>query len=90
ELGYIREERGRVRFWVKDNGDGIKPEQQEKLFATFSRLSRSDTKGFGLGLSIVQRIAAKLDGEVGAESEGIPGNGSTFYFTLPGMLDLEP
>jgi two-component system sensor histidine kinase/response regulator len=90
ELGYTREEMGRVRFWVKDNGDGISPEQQEKLFATFSRLSRSDTKGYGLGLSIVQRIAARLDGEVGAESEGIPGKGSTFYFTLPGMIELEP
>jgi signal transduction histidine kinase len=90
ELGYTTEERGRVRFWVKDNGDGIKPEQQEKLFATFSRLSRSDAKGYGLGLSIVQRIAARLDGEVGAVSDGIPGEGSTFFFTLPGMIDLEP
>jgi signal transduction histidine kinase len=89
ELGYTREERGRVRFWVKDNGDGISPDQQEKLFATFSRLDRNDVKGYGLGLSIVQRIASKLDGEVGAESEGIPGKGSTFYFTLPGMIDLE-
>jgi signal transduction histidine kinase len=89
ELGYTREERGRVRFWVKDNGDGISPEQQEKLFATFSRLSRSDAKGYGLGLSIVQRIATKLDGDVGAESEGIPGKGSTFYFTLPGMIEVE-
>jgi signal transduction histidine kinase len=89
ELGYTREERGRVRFWVKDNGDGISPEQHEKLFATFSRLSRSDAKGYGLGLSIVQRIAARLDGEVGAESPGIPGEGSTFYFTLPGMIEVE-
>jgi signal transduction histidine kinase/predicted negative regulator of RcsB-dependent stress response len=89
ELGYTREERGRVRFWVRDNGDGFSPDQQEKLFTTFSRLSRTDTKGYGLGLSIVQRIAEKLDGEVGAESDGAPGAGSTFYFTLPGMIDLE-
>jgi signal transduction histidine kinase len=90
ELGYTREELGRVRFWVRDNGDGVSPEKQEKLFATFSRLSRTDTKGYGLGLSIVQRIAKRLDGEVGVESEGIPGQGSTFYFTLPGMIELEP
>jgi hypothetical protein len=37
----------------------------------------------------VQRIASKLDGEVGAESDGVPGKGSTFYFTLPGMIELE-
>ncbi len=88
ELGYTREGKGRVRFWVKDNGDGILPEQHEKLFATFSRLNRTDAKGYGLGLSIVQRIASKLDGDVGVESEGISGEGSTFYFTLPGMIEL--
>jgi len=88
ELGYTREERGRVRFWVRDNGDGITPEQQEKLFTSFSRLNRSDTKGYGLGLAIVQRIASKLDGEVGVTSEGKPGEGSTFYFTLPGMIEI--
>ncbi len=88
ELGYTRQDQGRVRFWVKDNGDGILPEQHEKLFSTFSRLNRSDAKGYGLGLSIVQRIASKLDGEVGIKSEGIPGEGSTFYFTLPGMIEL--
>ena len=88
KLGYTREDKGRVRFWVKDNGDGILPEQHEKLFNTFSRLNRTDSKGYGLGLSIVQRIASKLDGDVGAESEGIPGKGSTFFFTLPGMIEL--
>jgi signal transduction histidine kinase len=88
ELGYTRQERGRVQFWVRDNGDGIPPEQQEKLFTNFSRLNRTDNLGYGLGLSIVQRIAAKLDGDVGVESSGQPGEGSTFYFTLPGMIEI--
>jgi len=88
ELGYTRQERGRVQFWVRDNGDGILPEQQDQLFTNFSRLNRTDNTGYGLGLSIVQRIVAKLDGEVGVESSGKPGEGSTFYFTLPGMIEL--
>jgi len=88
KMGYTRQEDGRVRFWVQDNGDGITPEQQEKLFTYFSRLNRNDAQGYGLGLSIVQRIAAKLDGEVGVESSGKPGEGCIFYFTLPGMIEL--
>jgi signal transduction histidine kinase len=89
ELGYTRLEGGRVRFWVRDNGDGLTQAEQAKLFAKFSRLNRNDLPGYGLGLTIVQRIASKLDGEVGVESDGIPGQGSTFYFTLPGMIELE-
>ena len=88
-LGYTRQEGGRVRFWVRDNGDGLTQEDQDKLFTKFSRLERNDLPGYGLGLTIVQRIASKLDGEVGVESEGVPGLGSTFYFTLPGMIELE-
>jgi len=71
-----------VRFWVQDNGRGIPPDQQERLFTLFTRLDR-DTRieGHGLGLSIVKRIINKLGGEVGVESE--VGRGSRFYFTLP-------
>jgi signal transduction histidine kinase len=73
---------GQVRFWVKDNGNGLTPEQQAKLFTPFSRLSEhTKVEGHGLGLSIVQRIAEKLKGSVGLESA--PGQGSLFYFTLP-------
>lgn len=72
-----------VRFWVRDNGVGISPEQQEKLFAPFERLGQMRVQGHGLGLSIVQRIVEKLDGTVGVESA--PGRGSLFYFTLPGV-----
>ena len=72
---------GFVRFWVRDSGPGISAEQQERLFMAFSRLQASAAEGHGLGLSIVQRIVAKLGGEVGVCSE--PGQGSTFFFTLP-------
>jgi signal transduction histidine kinase len=70
-----------VRFWVRDNGPGLTPEEQARLFVPFERLSQVEASGDGLGLSIVQRIAHKLGGSVGLESE--VGGGSTFYFTLP-------
>jgi len=75
--------RGQVRFWVRDNGSGLTPEQQGKLFVPFERLSQARTTGHGLGLSIVRRIVEKLGGRVGVESE--LGQGSTFYFTLPAV-----
>ena len=56
-------------------------EEQELLFRPFTRLVQSGTHGHGLGLSIVYRIIKKLGGKVGVESK--PGEGATFYFTLP-------
>ncbi|HRQ41996.1 MAG TPA: hybrid sensor histidine kinase/response regulator [Chloroflexota bacterium] len=73
---------GMVRFWVQDNGRGLTPTDQSALFTEFTRLNQTRAQGYGLGLSIVRRIIYKLGGEVGAESE--MGQGSTFYFTLPG------
>jgi two-component system sensor histidine kinase/response regulator len=72
-----------VKFWVKDNGDGLTPKEQKSLFIPFTRLGQVSTEGHGLGLSIVQRIVTKLGGEVGVESEGVPGQGSVFSFYLP-------
>ena len=70
-----------VRFWVRDNGEGLTEEAQAKLFAPFTRLEQMRTQGHGLGLSIVHRIIEKLGGQVGVASER--GQGSTFFFTLP-------
>jgi len=81
EIGATNHVDGHVRFWVRDNGKGLTPEEQARLFTPFTRLDQIRVKGYGLGLSIVQRIAEKLNGEVGVESE--VGQGSTFYFTLP-------
>ncbi|MFC1848894.1 ATP-binding protein [candidate division CSSED10-310 bacterium] len=84
-LGAGTETSDLVRFWVRDNGSGIPVEQQERLFTPFERLDQVDIKGHGLGLSIVRRIIEKLGGQVGVESVEVPGQGSTFFFTLPAL-----
>ncbi|MBT3206820.1 MAG: response regulator [Bacteroidetes bacterium] len=73
-----------IRFWVKDQGLGISPENQKLIFNKFERLHQLKTEGYGLGLSIVRRIIEKLGGKVGVESES--GNGSMFYFTIPSKV----
>ena len=88
ELGAAAQPSGRVRFWVRDNGQGLTLEDQARLFTPFTRLDQAHAKGHGLGLSIVRRIVEKLGGQVGIESEGVPGKGSTFFFTLPGVEHL--
>jgi PAS domain S-box-containing protein len=76
---------GFIRFSVRDHGPGLTPEQQARLFAPFERLGQAQIEGHGLGLSVVRRIADKLGGQVGVDSQ--PGQGSTFYFTLPAAPD---
>ncbi len=71
------------RFWIKDNGDGIPPDNQAKLFTPFTRMDQVFVHGHGLGLSIVRSIMDKLGGAVGVESTGVVGQGCLFYFTLP-------
>jgi PAS domain S-box-containing protein len=85
ELGAELLPDGMARFWVRDNGRGIAPEDQRHLFTPFTRLDQIRARGHGLGLSIVRRIVEKLGGQVGVESQ--VGQGSTFYFTLPGAVD---
>ena len=70
-----------VRFWVRDNGAGLSPEDQARLFTPFTQSHHARAMGHGLGLSIVQRIVTKLGGQVGVESQ--VGQGSVFFFTLP-------
>jgi signal transduction histidine kinase len=70
-----------IKFWIQDNGVGITPEVQEQLFMPFTQANLRHDSGYGLGLSIVQRIAERLDGDVGAEN--LPGEGGLFWFTLP-------
>ncbi|GAB4282203.1 MAG: hypothetical protein Kow0080_36060 [Candidatus Promineifilaceae bacterium] len=74
---------GMVRFWVRDNGRGLSKEEQERLFAPFTKLSEVRVTGHGLGLSIVRRIVEKLGGEVSVTST--VGEGSEFGFTLPAL-----
>lgn len=77
----------KVLFWVQDNGQGLTPAEQARLFTMFTRLEATRARGYGLGLSIVRRIVEKLGGEVGVEST--PGAGCRFWFTLPAAATPE-
>ena len=81
ELGARDLDADRVRFWVRDNGKGLTPAQQARLFTEFTRLDPAAAEGHGLGLAIARRIVEKLGGEAGVESR--PGEGCTFWFDLP-------
>jgi PAS domain S-box-containing protein len=73
----------KIRYWIKDNGNGLAKSKQAKLFKKYERFNQTHIEGTGLGLSIVKRIVEKLGGKVGVISNGIPGEGCVFYFTLP-------
>jgi len=73
-----------IRFWVRDNGAGLTPEQQARLFKPLAELPRVRDMGHGLGLSIVRRIVERLGGQVAVDSDGAAGHGAVFSFTLPG------
>jgi CheY-like chemotaxis protein len=73
---------GLLKLIVEDTGTGMTEEEQRRVFGAFERLSNAATKdGFGLGLSIVQRIVAMLGGIVRLESE--KGKGSCFIVEIP-------
>ena len=73
---------GLLKLIVKDTGTGMTEEEQQRIFGAFERLSNAATKdGFGLGLSIVQRIVTMLGGTIRLESE--KGKGSCFTVEIP-------
>ena len=73
----------RAIFSISDNGMGIAPEHQPKIFEIFHRLDPQATKGEGLGLTIAQRILERQNGKLWVESEA--GIGSTFHLSLPAV-----
>ncbi len=103
-VSYMDKPKGQVRihgevvngFWVfsvADNGPGIPPKQQEKIFKIFHTLeSKDDCQTTGIGLSLVRKIVERYGGRAWVESE--PGIGSTFFFSLkqfslaPGQEEL--
>ena len=80
----IRDEKreGFIRVWVEDNGIGIAPEHQDRIFRIFERLhGRESYSGNGIGLAIVEKAIGRMSGRVGVESA--PALGSKFWFELP-------
>lgn len=83
EIG-VKEQPGETAFFVCDNGIGIAPEYQHKVFGMFEQLD-SGSSGVGMGLALVKRIVELYGGNIHIESEG-KGKGCCFWFTLPKAL----
>jgi signal transduction histidine kinase len=71
---------GTVRIWIEDNGIGIDPNHQDRIFQIFERLHTS-YPGTGTGLAIVRKGVERMGGQVGVISQ--PGSGSRFWVDLP-------
>lgn len=79
-----------VRIGVWDAGLGIPPADVPKLFQRFVRLERDiggPVRGTGVGLYLCRVLVEAMGGHIWVESSGVPGRGSTFYFTLPLVSD---
>jgi signal transduction histidine kinase len=82
----IHQENGEVQVDVQDNGVGIASEDQARIFERFFRGEHPlvlATPGTGLGLPIVRQLVEMHNGRIWMSSTGVPGEGSTFSFTLP-------
>jgi PAS domain S-box-containing protein len=72
---------GTLRLWIADNGIGIDPKYQHRLFKMFERIHpRGSYEGTGVGLAIVRKAVERMGGKVGLESDGA--NGSRFWFEI--------
>jgi signal transduction histidine kinase len=76
--------RDQVRVWVEDNGIGILPEHQARVWGMFERIHRQELyDGTGIGLAIVRKTVERMNGTVGLESDG--STGTKFWILLPGV-----
>lgn len=79
---YAQEQQHWIHLWVIDNGIGIAPEHQERIFNVFERLHGVETySGTGIGLAIVRKSIERMGGRTGVESQ--PDLGSHFWIALP-------
>jgi len=79
---FCKEEKDKYMISVKDNGIGIAPDYQQRIFIIFQRLhTRTKYEGTGIGLAICQKIVQHLGGHIAVSSE--QGEGATFTFSLP-------
>lgn len=82
EIGCNAQDKLNLFFYIKDSGAGIRKDIQDKIFERFRQGDQADKhEGVGLGLAISKAYVEMLGGRIGLESE--PGQGSTFFFTLP-------
>lgn len=72
---------GSLFIHIRDNGIGIPPEQQSRIFEPFYRIGQASVEGTGIGLSLVKQLVELMGGRVGVESRS--GGGSDFWFSLP-------
>ncbi|MBN1887025.1 MAG: PAS domain S-box protein [Thermoflexales bacterium] len=82
-----------LHFMVQDTGIGIPPDRMDHLFKSFSQVDASTTRkygGTGLGLVICQRLSQMMGGAMWVESDGVPGKGSLFHFTVRVEATLAP
>jgi signal transduction histidine kinase len=80
EIGGEREAE-MCHYWVRDNGVGLAPSAQKRLFQAFARFHPQLASGEGMGLAIVKRVVERHGGKVWADSQ--EGEGTTFHLTLP-------